>query len=108
MRTWNYVGLYRTYNLAGPQQELIKKQIIKLFKICDLPITSNINLKIVNYLDFQLNLTENTYKPCKPNKDPIYVNCLSNNPPTIIDNRCIACGVKHNTVFRSCPYNFCL
>ena len=46
---------------------------------------TDINLKIVNYFDVQLNLNGNTYKAyLKPNNDAIYTNHLLNHPPTII------------------------
>ena len=77
------LGLFR--NLSGTQKERKKKQIIKLFKECNLTITIDINLNIVNYLDVQLNVKDGTYKPYRtPNNDPVYINCLSNHPPNII------------------------
>ena len=64
------LGLFR--NLSGTQKERKKKQIIKLFKECNLTITIDINLNIVNYLDVQLNVKDGTYKPYrKPNNDPV-------------------------------------
>ena len=65
---------------------VMSSSFIKLLIIINYQtITTKINLKIVNYLDVQLNLNEKTYKPYrKPNNDPICINRLSNHPPTII------------------------
>ena len=43
--------------------------------------------KIVKFLDVELNLTDDTYKPyIKPNDKPLYVNKNSNHPPSVIKN----------------------
>jgi len=45
------------------------------------------NLTAVNFLDVNLNLTSGLYKPYrKPNDKPVYINRLSNHPPSIIKN----------------------
>ena len=87
----NDVGLYRDdglgilRNMSGPNIDRKRKQIIKVFKDCGLSITIQTNMKIVDYLDIQLNLNDNTFKPYrKPNNDPIYINKESNHPPTVI------------------------
>ena len=56
------VGLYRDNglayfeNISGPQAEKIRKNVIRIFKQeFDLNITSETNLKIVNFLDVTLN-----------------------------------------------------
>ena len=62
----NDIGLYRDdglgvlRNMPGTQQERLKKQIIKVFKNVNLSITIEINLNVVNYLDVQLNLKDNS------------------------------------------------
>ena len=51
------VGLYRDNglgafcNLSGSQVDRKRKQIVELLKQCELPITVEINLKTVNFLD---------------------------------------------------------
>ena len=85
------IGLYRDDGLAvfkdvtGSQAERIKKDITKVFKSLRLKIVIETNLKIVNFLDVTLNLTNGKYYPYrKPNDEPLYINTLSNHPPTII------------------------
>ena len=85
------VGLYRddglaiVRNLSGPEIERKRKAIIKLFKECGLNITIQTNLKIVNFLDIEMNLGTGTYRPYrKPDNMPVYINRNSNHPPTII------------------------
>ena len=85
------VGLYRddglaiVRNLSGPEIERKRKAIIKLFKECGLNITIQTNLKIVNFLDIEMNLGTGTYGPYrKPDNMPVYINRNSNHPPTII------------------------
>ena len=54
-------GLYRdnglaiARNLFGPETERKRKVTIKLFKECGLNITIQTNLKIVNFLDTEIN-----------------------------------------------------
>ena len=86
------VGLYRNRglaivrNLSGPETERERKAIIKLFKECGLNITIQTNLKIVNFLDIEMNLDTGTYRPYrKPDNMPVYINRKSNHPaPPII------------------------
>ena len=85
------VGLYRddglaiVRNLSGPKIERKRKAIIKLFKECGLNITIQANLKIVNFLDIEMNLGTGTYRPYrKADNMPVYINRNSNHPPTII------------------------
>ena len=84
------VGLYRDDGLAafedisGPQAERIKKDITKFFSNLGLKITIKTNLRIVDFLDVTLNLSNGTYSPFrKPNDHPLYINTKSNHPPTI-------------------------
>ena len=58
------VGLYRDNglpcfeNASGPEAEKIRKDVIKIFKQeFDLNITSETNLKIINFLDVTLNFS---------------------------------------------------
>ena len=86
------VGLYKDDGLTGfenvsePQAENIRKDVIKIFKQeFDLNITSETNLKIVNFLDITLNLSTGKYQPYnKPDSDPLYIDVNSNHPPNII------------------------
>ena len=70
-----------------PMQVEIKKQICKVFKNLGLSITSEANLKVVNFLDITLDLNTGLYKPyMKENDLPLYVNSSSNHPPLVIQN----------------------
>ena len=88
------IGLYRDDGLAyfgytsGPQADRIRKDFIKIFKKdFDLSITCETNLKAVNFLDVNLNLTTGKYQPYnKPDNNSLYINILSNHPPNIIKN----------------------
>ena len=84
--------LYRDDGLgascARPRQvELIKKKICKVFNDNGLQVTVEANKKVVQYLDVELNLNDDTFKPyIKPNDSPLYVNVDSNHPPSILKN----------------------
>ena len=88
------VGLYRDDGLAcfgninGSQAERIRKEFISIFKTeFKLNITSEANLKIVNFLDVTLNSNTGTQELYnKPNNNPLYININSNHPPKIIKN----------------------
>ena len=61
----NDIGLYRDdglgilQNLSGPQIERVRKEIIKIFQECGWSITKT-NLKVVQFLDIELDLINNT------------------------------------------------
>ena len=85
------IGLYRDDGLAafrnmGPRTaDKIKKQFIDTFKEYGLKITIESNLKIVNYLDITLDLSNGKYYPYrKHGNTPQYINAKSNHPPQII------------------------
>ena len=88
------VGLHRDDGLAcfeiisGPEAEKIREDVIKTFKQeRDLNITSETNLKIVNFLDVTLNLSTGKCQPYnKPDNDPLYIDFNSNHPPNITKN----------------------
>ena len=91
------VGLYRDDGLAvfkdlsGPQSERTKKDIIRRFKNRGLKITIQANLKIADFLDVTLNLTNGTYYPYrKPNNETVYINTKSNHPPSILKSLPVA------------------
>ena len=81
-------GLAYFENVGGPQAEKIRIDVIKVFKQeLDLSITSEANLKIVNFLDVTLNLSTGKYQPYnKPNNDPKYIDFNSNHPPSVTQN----------------------
>ena len=62
------VGLYRddalavVKGLSDAEIEIMKKKIIKIFKVCGFKITIKGDLKILNFLDVTFNLHKNTYK----------------------------------------------
>ena len=89
-RTGN-VGLYRDDGLgvfrrtSGSQADRIRKDLETHFKKLGLRITIETNLKITNFLDLTLNLNNGKYYPYrKPNDIPVYINKMSNHPPTIL------------------------
>ena len=48
-------------------------------------VVINNGLKIAQFLDTELNLTNGTYKPYrKPGNDPLYVNSKSNHLPAVL------------------------
>ena len=86
------IGLYRDDALAvtdaRPRQiEMMKKKLCRIFKDNGFSITIDANIKSVNFLDVNLNLENETYKPyMKPNDFPLYVDTQSNHPPNILRN----------------------
>ena len=63
--------------------ERVKKEIIKIFK--ELLRTTKTNLKVAQFLDIELDLINNTYRPYKKlDGNPMYINVNSNIPPSII------------------------
>ena len=85
-----HIGLYRddglaAINLPGPRIERLRKDITKFFKTHKLQITTNTNIKIVNFLDVTLNLTTGCFKPFRKETNlPCYINTKSCHPPNII------------------------
>ena len=88
----DHIGLYRNDGLlvtpARPRQaEILKKKISELFRIEDLGIEANPNLKSVNFLDVHINLSQNSHKPfMKPGDTPHYVHVQSDHPPSVLRN----------------------
>ena len=85
------VGLYRDAGLAvvkhllGPQIEQKRKNIIKIFKDNGLNITIQANLKVVKFLDVELNLNNGIFRPYrKPDIIPVHINKKSNHPSTVL------------------------
>ena len=95
----NNVGLYRDdglvllRNASGPQSERTRKDITREFKRQGLNISISTNLKICNFLDVTLNLTDGTHYPYrKPNNETLYIDTNSNHPPTRIKHLQAAIG----------------
>ena len=86
------IGLYRddglaVCNMKPRQAELAKKKICKIFKENGFSITAKANMKSVNFLDVNLNLDSETFRPyMKPNGSPVYVHRDSNHPRSILEN----------------------
>ena len=87
----NDFGLYRDDGLAvlknksGPQSEQIMKNIKKIFKEHGLDIIIQCNMKVVDYVDVNINLNGVTYKPyIKPNSEIKYIHKNSNHLPSVI------------------------
>ena len=87
----NSIGLYRDDGLAvfrdvsGSAAERIRKDIIKSFNDLGLRITIQANLRTVNFLDVTFSLSNGKYYPYrKPNDKPLYIDRLSNHPPSIL------------------------
>ena len=104
----NNVGLYRDDGLVllrnanGPQSERTRKDITREFKKQGLNISINTNLKICNFLDVTLNLSDGTYYPYrKPNNETLYIDNNSNHPPTIIKHLPAAIGRRISDISSS-------
>ena len=86
-------GLVLLKNASGPQSERTRKDITREFKRQGLNISISANLKICNFLDVTLNLTDGSYYPYrKPNNETLYIDTNSNHPPTIIKHLPAAIG----------------
>ena len=104
----NNVGLYRDdglvllRNASGPQSERTRKDITREFKRQGLNISISTNLKICNFLDVTLNLTDGThYLYRKPNNETLYIDTNSNHPPTIIKHLPAAIGRRISDISSS-------
>ena len=65
----------------------MKKKLCKIFKENGFNITIEANVKSVNFLDINMNLSTGIYKAyMKPNDSPLYVHKNSNHPPSILKN----------------------
>ena len=78
-------GLLYIPNSNGPLSSSIQKRIIRAFKFLGFKIEISSNIKIVNFLDVTLDLSNNSYKPfIKTNQNPSSINVNSNHPKNII------------------------
>ena len=72
-------GLAVVKHLSRPQIEQKRKNIIKIFKDNGLNITIQASLKVVKFLDVELNLNNGIFRPYrKPDNIPVYINKKSN------------------------------
>ena len=72
-------------NSDGPKCSSIQKKIIRIFKFLGFKIEISSNIKIANFLDITLNLSDNSYRPfLKTNQYPSYINVNTNHPSSII------------------------
>ena len=71
-------------NSDGPKCSSIQKKI-RAFKFLGIKTEISSNIKIANFLDVTLNLSDNSYRPfLKTNQYPSYINVNSNHPSSII------------------------
>ena len=78
------IGLYIT-NSDGLKCSSVQKNIIRVFKFLEFKTEISTNIKIANYLDVTLDLSNNSYRPfLKTNQCPSYINVNSNHPSSII------------------------
>ena len=71
-------------NVSGPHREKIKIEFQKLFRQHSLKWIIKCNLKIIDFLEVKLNLTDSTYIPYHKRNDEIcYIHKESNHPPSI-------------------------
>ena len=69
----------------GPLCSSIQKRIIRALKFLGFKIEISSNIKIVNFLDVTLDLSNNSYKPfIKTNLNPSYIDINSNHPKNVI------------------------
>ena len=67
--------------LPGPDIERLRKRVIKLSSQHKLKITTEVNTKITNFLNFKLNLEDGSFRlHRKDNTLPLYVDKQSNHP----------------------------
>ena len=91
-RYGNSFGLYRddglgTSALSPKQAEKVKQEVCGIFQENDLRITTEVNKKVVDYLDATMDLSTRLYRPyMKPNNTLQYINVKSNHPPAILKN----------------------
>ena len=89
-------------NKTARQTEILKKELCKIFQANGLQITIEASSKIVDFLDFTLNLNDGTYKPyMKPNNRPLYVHKESNHPPGILKNIPLATNRRISSISSS-------
>ena len=85
------IGLYRDDglgvfpNISKQEIERKKKQIVEIFKECGLSITTQCNLKLMEFLDVIFYLHSSLYKANrKPNNKQIYINKQFYHSPNVL------------------------
>ena len=102
VRLYRDDGLVLLRNASGPQSERTRKDITREFKKQGLNISISTNLKICNFVDVTLNLTDGTYYPYrKPNNETLYIDRNSNHPLTIIKHLPAAIGRRISDISSS-------
>ena len=77
--------------LSPKEAEKVKNKIVKVFKDEGLNITIVANLKVMTFLDVEVDLTTGTHKPyTKPNNTLLYIDVNSNHPPSVTRNTAIS------------------
>ena len=72
-------------NSDGPKCSSIQKKIIRAFRFLGFKIEISSNIKITNFQDITLNLSDNSFGPfLKTNQYPSYINVNSNHPSSMI------------------------
>ena len=112
-------GLYRAdellilQNVNRQQIDLMRKNVIKIFKDIVFSIDVETNLKIVDFLDITFNLNNGTHRRYKkPNDLLLYINKSSNHPPQIINqlpkviNKRLSRNSSNEEVFNSSKYQY--
>merc|ERR1711974_257728 len=78
----------------------LKKKVAKLLKSMDLTLTFKVNITDTDFLDINLDLKTDIFKPyMKPNDTPLYINTQSNHPPHIFRN--LPAGICHRIATNS-------
>ena len=83
MGRYRDAGLIIIRNPNGPELDSCRERISNALKLLGFKITIHTNLKIVNFLDVTVNLSEGKFEPYKKENDtPIYIHTSSNHPPS--------------------------
>ena len=96
------IGLFRDDGLAvsnrtARQNDMLQKEICRVFRSVNLSITILANQNEVHFLDITMDMKNGSYKPfIKQNDEPEYVNKLSNHPPEVLKN--IPIGINKRLV----------
>ena len=73
--------------MSRRQIEKLKQEMCKIFDAYNLKITTDVNHKIVDFLDVSLDLNTGLFKPfMKPNNTILYVNKNINHPQAVNEN----------------------
>ena len=83
-------GIYRDDGImvvrgGGPEADRARKEVIKIFNLEDLKVTTECNITCIDFLDTILDLRSNSTRPyTKPNASTKYVSTASSHPPAIL------------------------